>query len=102
MARPVDVTITNNQVSVDPDPLTVTGSNAALQWNITTGGWTFPSDGIDVANGAGEFYGGNVVQNGTRYVLTDRNSVRAQDKYTVKVTNGTQTLTLDPIIINDA
>lgn len=102
----VNVTVANNQVAVDQPRLDLSGAgrNVQIQWIIQTSGWTFPSDadGVVISGNTGQFTGGHVAQQGTRYIWTDANSDSQEYKYTVKVTNGSTTLPLDPIIINGA
>ncbi len=102
MTAPVSVTIQNNQVAVDQVQLRVQGRNQQLQWNIQTPGWTFPQNGIAITpgNGSDQFRDPVIAQQGTRFILLDNNSSTGQFKYTVNVTNGSQTLSLDPYIIN--
>jgi hypothetical protein len=103
MAAPVTVTIQGNVVSVDQQHLQVRGQNQQLQWNIQTAGWTFPQNGIAITpgNGTNQFRDPVIAQNGTRFILWDNNSSPGQFKYTVNVTNGQQTLSLDPYIVNE-
>jgi hypothetical protein len=101
MTAPVVVTIQGNQVSVDQQNLKVRGQNQQLQWTIQTPGWTFPQNGISIADGDGEFHDPVMAEQGKRFIVWDNNSSPGQFKYTVNVTNGRQTLSLDPYIINE-
>lgn len=98
----VNVSVANNQVSVDRDPLDLRGSgpNVEIQWHIATQGWTFPDNGIVISGNDGQFHDGHMAQQGTRYIWTDNNSGGKTYKYTVNVTNGSTPLSLDPSIIN--
>lgn len=97
----INVSVVNNQVSVDRDPLDLRGMGPTItiQWLIATQGWTFPDDGIVIHDNDGQFHGGQA-QQGTRYIWIDDNSGGKTYKYTVNVTNGSTPLTLDPSIIN--
>ena len=104
MARPVTVTIVNNVINVSPPDLSMgPAHNQTIQWDIPqnqTGGWTFPATGIAISGNTGQFHGPGVVQQGKRFIWQDNNTDNQTYKYTVSVTNGTSTLTLDPNIIN--
>ena len=97
------VTITNDIVSVDPERLPAgSGANVNLHWKIKTPGWTFPSNGIVIANPGTEFSEPEVQNNGTQFKWKDKNTPGLSFKYTITVTNGTTTKLLDPTIINRA
>lgn len=95
------VTIANNVVSVTPDPLPAgPGNNVNLQWNINTNGWTFPSNGIVITNPGDQFSDPEVKNNGKQFKWKDKNTNSLSYKYTINVSNGTSTLSLDPTIEN--
>lgn len=98
----VNVSVANNQVSVDRDPLDLRGMGPTItiQWLIATQGWTFPANGIVITDNDGQFHDGHMAQQGTRYIWIDNNSGGKTYKYTVNVMNGSTPLTLDPSIIN--
>ena len=97
------VTIIDDIVSVDPDRLPAgLGENVNLHWKISTPGWTFPSNGIAIANSGTEFSEPEVKNNGKQFKWKDKNTPGLSFKYTITVTNGTTTKSLDPTIINRA
>lgn len=102
MAIQATVSITNNVISVTPDPLPVRGSNVEVHWDISTAGWTFPSNGIVIKNPGSEFSDPEVKNNGNRFKWKDKNASVGTYKYAINVTNGTTPLSLDPTITNQA
>jgi hypothetical protein len=105
MPQPITVTVNNGQVSVSPDPVSIgrgEGRNVQLRWRIGTPGWSFPANGIVIKNNNGEFSNDAVADQGTGFFMDDHNDRIGSYPYTVNVTNGQQTLTLDPTIINRA
>lgn len=100
----VNVTVSGNQIAVDKPSLNLVGQgrNVELMWNLQTQGWTFTSTGIVIDNNTdGMFHDPQLTQQGTRYIWIDTNTGGLTYKYTINVTNGTSTLSLDPTIIND-
>jgi len=97
----VQVTVSNNQVSVDKPTLSMGGQgrNVQIQWVLNTTGWTFPNNGI-VFGTNNQFTHLGPVANGARFQCVDANSDSNSYKYTINVVNGSQTLSLDPIIQN--
>ena len=102
MAIQATVSIANNVISVTPDPLPVSGNNINIHWDISTPGWTFPSNGIVITNPGSEFEDPEVQNNGNRFKWKDKNSSAGNYKYAINVTNGSTPLTFDPTIINQA
>jgi len=102
MATQANISITNNRISVSPDPLPVTGNNINIHWDIDTAGWTFPSNGIVITDPGDEFSDPEVQNNGKRFKWKDKNSSGGSYKYAINVTNGSTPLSLDPTIINQA
>jgi hypothetical protein len=98
----VTVTVANNQITVDRETVNLHGQgpNVQIQWNIATPGWTFPDNGIVIANNDGQFHS-NSAQQGTRYMWHDRNTGGKTYKYTINVSNGSTPLSLDPMIANE-
>ena len=95
------VTVANNVVSVTPDPLPAgPGNNVNLHWNLSTNGWTFPSNGIVITNPGDQFSDSQVLNNGKQFKWKDKNTNGVKYKYTINVTNGATTLSLDPTIEN--
>jgi hypothetical protein len=102
-SKQVKITVKNFVVSAEPEHLRMgKGKEQFVQWEIDTKGWTFPlfEDGIEVKGDHGEFSNGRVNETGTIYILHNKNSHIHLYPYTVKVTNGETTLTLDPDIQN--
>ena len=101
MATQATVTIANNVISVTPDPVPAgNGQNVNIHWSISTDGWTFPSNGIVIANGTGVFSDPEVKDNGKTFKWKDKNDNNLSYKYTINVTNGTTPLSKDPTIQN--
>lgn len=100
----VNVSVVNNQISVDPATLSMVGRgpNAQIQWNITTPGWTFPSNGIVIDNNNGEFTQLRPIAGGSKFLAVDANSNSILYKYIINLTNGQDQLSLDPYIQNGA
>src|SRR6266851_8640121 len=71
----------------------------SIKWSLDTDGWTFTSNGIDLNNS--NFQKDGPSNNGKNY--TWKRKADGADgstvKYTINVTNGTTTQTLDPSII---
>ena len=97
------------QIQVSPDPISLKGQGngaVVIQWDIDPGstqGWSFGTSGIDIKNPAGHFTHGGAGNGNKRYTWT-RDAHGADGKpyrYTINVTNGTATMSLDPIIGND-
>ncbi|HEY0856130.1 MAG TPA: hypothetical protein VGE16_03690 [Albitalea sp.] len=99
----VEVSIVNGYVTVDRETLSMVGKgrNAPIQWNLTTPGWTFPSNGIEIEGNDGEFTQLRPTDEGTKFKCMDRNTGGKAYKYNINVTNGKTTLSLDPIIQNE-
>lgn len=100
--REVNVSIVNNQIVPEPATLNMAGagSDAVIQWNLTTAGWTFPADGIVIDNNNGEFTQLRPIAGGAKFLGVDANNNSTLYKYTINVTNGQQRLSEDPYIQN--
>jgi hypothetical protein len=97
----VTVTVVGGHIVLTPDPLPVgAGHNVLLTWTIATAGWTFAGDGIDVDGNDGEFGAPQVAPDGHSVQETDKDDNGTAYKYTVTLTDGTHTLTVDPTIQN--
>lgn len=98
----VNVSVVNNQISVDPPtlPMSGRGPNVQIQWNLTTPGWTFPSNGIVIDNNDGQFTQLRPTAGGTKFLAVDANNNSTLYKYMVNLTNGQDQLSLDPYIQN--
>ena len=94
------VSVVNNEVVVNLSRLSMLGKgiDALIQWDLVTPGWTFPDNGIVIDDNLGEFTRLHVVDEGRKFWCFDRNSDGKTYKYSVNVTNGQTTLTLDPTI----
>ena len=103
MAQHVAVTVTNNAITVDPDSLYMgKANNQPIEWTIQTDNWTFPANGIVIKDPKDQFYdGGKVTGNDKKYKWNDKNTDGNTYPYTVNLTNGASTLSLDPTIINE-
>jgi hypothetical protein len=98
----VNVSVVNNNIVVDPPTLNMAGRgpNAQIQWNLTTPGWTFPSNGIVIDNNNGEFTQLRPIAGGSKFLGVDANNNATLYKYMINVTNGQEQLSLDPYIQN--
>ena len=99
----ITVTIKSHVLSVSKEVLEMgKGKNQKITWTIKTPGWIFPEfeDGIELKGDHGEFSNGHRDPTGTQYVVHNKNSHTHLYPYTVKVTNGKTTLSLDPGIAN--
>jgi len=99
------VSVSNNVVSVSIDPIRAgTSQNINIEWDIDNGSsaWTFTSTGIVVTGGDGVFTDPELKSNGKKFKWKDKNAAYASYKYTINVTDGTTTLSLDPTIQNQS
>lgn len=105
MAQHATVTITNNAITVVPDPLPMgKADNQVIEWTIKTDNWAFPDNGIVInSDPNGQFSGAGVTGNGKKYTVHDKNTDNNRYQYTVNVTDGTSPpLSLDPTIVNES
>jgi hypothetical protein len=100
----VEVSVVNGKVIVDKEKLSMVGkgSNAPIQWQLNTSGWTFPSNGIVIHGNDGEFTDLATADGGRKFKCVDKNKDGKKYKYDINVTDGKGTLTLDPIIENES
>lgn len=98
----VGVSIVDGKISVFPDPLPVVDRNVVIEWQILTDGWTFPTweNGIVLTVPHRDFSNGTSDGTGKVFTIRNVNSERRTHKYTVNVTNGDKTVSLDPEINN--
>ena len=98
----VNVTVSGGQVSVDTPTLNLRGKGhvITIHWVMGTDGLRFTDTGIVIPENTGQFTGNQLQPNGQLYIWIDQNDDGRTYKYTVNVTNGTSTLSLDPIIVN--
>lgn len=103
MAQHVEVTISNNAIAVNRDPIRMGKlKNQVIEWTIKTAGWTFPDNGIVIDSDTdGQFSESGPIANGRKYKLHNKNSNGKRYKYTVNVTRGGSALSLDPMIMNE-
>jgi hypothetical protein len=87
--------------SVDNDTVQVPrGNSPNITWQIISPGYTFPSNGIVIANGGTEF-DCHVEANGRRFACHNNHTKPGKYKYTVNVTGSPSVPPLDPWIEND-
>jgi hypothetical protein len=100
MPAPVSVSIANNAITVTPGTVYAGNSpNVHIMWKIENSpGWSFTSNGIVIKNNDGQFDSPEPA--GPNFKWHDKNSNNKNYPYTVNVTDGTTTLTLDPAIQN--
>jgi uncharacterized protein (UPF0210 family) len=98
----VGISIVNKRISVSPDPLPVVDHNVVIEWQILTSGWSFPTweDGIVLNTQHPDFSNGASDGTGKVYTIRNINSEKRLHKYTVHVTDGKETISLDPTIEN--
>lgn len=98
------------QVQVSQDPIRLKGQGngaVVIQWDIdprSTPGWSFAANGIAIGNHGNKF-GNSGPANGNRRFTWIRNPNQADGefyKYSIGVTNGTTTVIVDPIIVNES
>jgi hypothetical protein len=102
--RNINVTIKNHVLSVSKEVLMMGKTkNQKITWAIVTNGWIFPEfeDGIELKGDHGEFSNGHRDETGKHYIVHNKNSHTHLYPYTIKVTNGKTTLSLDPGIGNE-
>lgn len=99
-----NVTVTAAGIQVSPEPINLTGQGqgaVVIQWDITTPGWSFTSNGIGISNpNFGD--GGSAPGNRQRFTWTRRpnGADGSTVKYSIAVTDGTTPQVWDPNIIN--
>lgn len=97
----VSVSVVNGQVVLSPDPLQVgDGHNVLLTWTIATPGWTFAEDAVVIDNNDGEFDDLEVSSDRKVAHETDKDDNAQSYKYSVSLTDGSNTITADPAIQN--
>jgi len=97
------VTVNDCNITVDPEPITITARNVELHWDIVSSGYTFTASGIVInQDPQNEFSGGHLAERDTKFILNDKNSFPRTYKYTVNVKRGSTTCApLDPSIANN-
>jgi len=103
----VTVSVADRIISAHPHTLSMKGlgHDVLIEWNLVTPGWTFPSDGIVITDGDGEFYDLHPSDTATGFSCRNKNSNLTQYHYTITVTDGDALVgrdpTLDPVIVNE-
>ena len=86
--------------SVDNDTVQVSrGNSPNITWQMMNPGYTFPSNGIVIANGGAEF-DCHVEANGRRFTCHDNHTRSGKYKYTINVSGSPAVPPLDPWIDN--
>ena len=103
-ANPRVTIVSGNNIVVNQEPIVVPkgAQNFSITWELPRfSSYTFPEDGIVIANGA-EAFKCNLEAGRTRFTCTARNFITKRYKYTVKVKDGERALPpLDPSIMPD-
>jgi hypothetical protein len=101
--RTVKVTVANEMISVDPDPVKMKKSSNKITWELATPGFSFPANGIVIKRAGGE-YGECRNKSKTEFVCKKlKHADKKEYKYDVNLVNDStgKPLSRDPIIIND-
>ena len=86
--------------SVDSTTVLVTrGNSPKITWQMVSPGYTFPSNGIVIANGGAEF-DCRLEADGRRFACNNRHTTSGKYKYTVNITGSPAVPPLDPWIDN--
>ena len=101
----VSVTVTDCNISLDPDPIGIFAKNVEIHWDIASASptYTFAPNGIVVKEDKQEeFTGGHVAEQDRKFILHDKNTFKKDYKYTVNVKQGSAACRpLDPTIANN-
>lgn len=108
---PATGTPTSIAIELDKDPFFLGGqgtggaggTGAPIIWNIdapASSNWVFAGTGIAIAAPPGRFDAGALSQSDQRYTCNRLNADNNTYKYSISVTNGSLTITIDPSIIN--
>jgi hypothetical protein len=98
------VTVKNNGVSCNPDPVVVTrNSQDGVEWTMAASGYVFT--GVDITNGGGDFGTPSIATNAAgRSVMTVTDSVTDDGDYTYTIhytTPSGEKRSFDPTIRNN-
>jgi hypothetical protein len=97
----VSVSIVDGEIVLTPDPLPVgDGHDVLLTWRITTPGWTFAEDGIEIADASDEFSDPELSADKRVFTEIDKDDNGLSYKYSVTVTDGGEPISKDPAIQN--
>jgi hypothetical protein len=96
-------------ISADPDPIELQGighgAGADIHWDITTPGWKFVTNGVEIHNHSGKFTDKHGSAGGQRHTwqrnVRDTDPTSNKYKYTIIVTDQKTTVSWDPWIINN-
>lgn len=76
------------------------GNSPNIIWQLQNPAYTFPSNGIVIANGGTEFDNCHVEANGRRFKCHDKHTKAGRYKYTVNITGSPAVPPLDPFVDN--
>ena len=86
--------------SVDSETVEVSrGNSPNITWQLISAGYTFPSNGIVFASGAGQFEC-HVEANGRRFMCHNKHTKPGKYKYTINITGSPAVPPLDPFVDN--
>ncbi|HEX7327063.1 MAG TPA: hypothetical protein VF428_00805 [Casimicrobiaceae bacterium] len=89
-------------ITANPETLEVKETGVELHWDIVSRGYVFDGSGITIEHDdRGEFANGHIAEQGSKYVLNDKNSFTRPYKYDVHVKSGDKVCSLDPWIFNN-
>ena len=77
------------------------GNSPNITWQMMSPGYTFPSNGIVIANGGGEFVNCHAEANGRRFTCHNNHTKPGKYKYTVNIAGSPAVPPLDPFIDNE-
>jgi hypothetical protein len=87
--------------SIDNDTVQVPhGNSPNIIWQLQSPGYTFPSNGIVIANAGTEFDNCQIEANGRRFKCHDKHTRAGRYKYTVNITGSPAVPPLDPFVDN--
>ncbi len=100
--KTVKVSVTNDVISVDPEPVKMKKSDKTITWELATPGYSFPANGIVIKQADGE-YGDCRNRTTKEYVCKKLKHVDKKEyKYDVNLVNDStgKPLSRDPTIQN--
>jgi hypothetical protein len=99
----VKVTVSDCNISLDPDPIGIAAKDVEIHWDIVGGNATFAQNGIAIKDDAqGEFDRGHLAEQDRKFIVHDKNTFPKTYKYIVSVKQGGAACRpLDPSIINN-
>ena len=101
--RLIQVQVVGGKIQVPEQVAVVKRSHAAIRWQISTPGHSFPDNGIVIQDAGDAIHGCKPTHQGASFTCLRRGHVAGQRyKYDVNVRQGDKALpTLDPIIQNE-